>query len=145
MKSHEVLALLAVIVLPAGCASPREVSWHDDAGMIGPSRDGTRGYLSVEQIDPLVVRSRVPRMRSAPFLLYDDHGRYLTKFNDPYLPPVSIPAGRYVVVARVEREERRIQVVVQPARLTRVDLGRLDVQPERAAPEIPAETLPDVH
>jgi hypothetical protein len=135
-------AVLALSAL-SGCA-PQTVRWSEEASTVEPEHAAARGYLSVEQVDPLVVRSRVPRMRSAPFRLYDDRGRYLAKYNDPYLPPISIAPGRYVVVARVEREDRQIQVLIRQAQFTRVDLSRLE---ERRRPEIPAvepaESVPE--
>ena len=132
MKSPSMLMGLALIL--AGCAAPRDVRWNENAGVIGPERTGS-GYLSVEMVDPLVVISHVPRMRSVPFLLYDADGRYLTQYNYPYLPPVALRPGRYVVVVRVEGEERPIQVLLAEGRLTRVNLNRLDA--DRRIPEGP--------
>lgn len=131
-----ILGMLGVL----GCAA-REVHWRDEAGVIDPERVATRGYLSVEEIDPLVFTSRAPRFRSAPFLLYDPQGRYLTKFDDPYLPPIALHPGRYIVVAAVRGEEHQIQVLVKEARLTRVDLSRLD--PGRVTPEVSTDPVPD--
>jgi len=128
------------IALLAGCGTPRGVSWTDEADTIGPERAAARGYLSVEAIDPLVFTSGEPRMKGMPFLLYDDHGRYLTQVNDPYLPPVPLVPGRYIVVSELLGEELRIQVVIRESRLTRVDLN--EIRRERKA--FPPAPLPEV-
>jgi hypothetical protein len=142
---HVVGAALAALPALVGCTTRQAPEWSDRAATVEPEQERTLGYLSVEMIDPLVMRSRVPRMRSAPFLLYDDRGRYLTKYNDPYLPPVSMAPGRYIVIAHVEGKDRRIQVLIRPTQLTRVNLSSL---PERRHPENPAEpaeSLPETH
>ena len=140
---HVVGAALAALPALVGCTTRQAPEWSDRAATVEPEQERTLGYLSVEMIDPLVMRSRVPRMRSAPFLLYDDRGRFLAKYDDPYLPPLPLPPGRYLILARVDREERQIQVIVREGRFTDVNLSTL--AREHRTPEPPPETVPGVH
>lgn len=142
MGFHRVLLAAILAAALPGCES-RTIRWSEEAPLVQPERQGNQGYLSVEEIDPLVWSARGRRMKGAPFLLYDDRGRYLTRYNDPYLPPVAVDPGRYIVVVRVEGEDRQIQVLVRRAQLTLVDLSRLEGRTAPEVPAEPAESLPE--
>lgn len=134
---------IAGLVLLFGCATPREVPWREEVGSIGPEALAGRGYLWVEEVDPLVITSHGPRMKLAPFILYDDQGRYLTQSQDDYpsVPPVSLRPGRYVVVPIGRPEKGRIQVLIREGKVTRVNLTELPGDPWTR--NVPVEFPPD--
>lgn len=134
---------IAAFVLLSGCATPREAPWREQVGPIGPEALAGRGYLWVEEIDPLFITSHGPRMKLAPFILYDDQGRYLIQSKDDYpsIPPVSLRPGRYIVVPIGRPEKERIQVLIREGKVTRVNLTEL--QGDRWTRNVPVEFPPD--
>ena len=68
--------------------------------------------------------------RRRKFFLYDEHGAFLTHFNNDYMGPVSLPAGRYAVVSSVLLTNKQVQVLIRDGCITHVTLTDLKAAPE---------------
>ena len=70
------------------------------------------------------------RDRRRPFFLYDEHGEYLTHYQNDSMSPVSVDPGRYVVVTGVITTNKRVQVVIREGMSTCVRLSDFKSAPE---------------
>jgi hypothetical protein len=113
-----------------GCAvPPASVPWRDDQETIRAQRTAPEGSLVVETEVSGSTEEGV--ILHAPFYVYDEAGRYMTRFPDSNLFPVRLPAGRYVVVSRLSGKNKRVQVELREGLMTTVLLADF-----RAAPAV---------
>jgi hypothetical protein len=119
-------SLLAV----SGCAPPpRNAPWRADEKVIQPmDGDGKQsGSLVVETV--FLGNDNGVELRQ-PFFLYDELGQYLTHHPNRTMSPVSLAAGRYVVVTSILHTNKRIQVVIKDGQRTYVRLNDFKSAPE---------------
>jgi len=125
-------ALVPGLVLLAltGCPlAPERAAWRSEDKAIQPTGDEGKapGALVVETVF-LVTDNGYERHR--PFFLYDDQGRFLTHYPNDRMSPVSLAAGRYVVVSGVMTANKRVQVVIRNGMTTHVRLEDFKSAPE---------------
>lgn len=128
---RQVLPLL--FLAAAGCASaPDKAPWKQNEKTIQPGAadGGPRGRLLVETV--FLGMDNESELRN-PFWVYDEQGRRVDRFPNHSMSPVSLPAGRYVVVTTILLTPKRVQVVVEDRRTTRVSLEDFKHAPEAAA------------
>ena len=115
------LLLLGLFASIAGCTLPPDTApWRDDQKTIRNETPAARGSLVVETAFTEV--SDQGDELHAPFYVYDPSGRYLTWVpNNSFLPNRLAP-GRYVIVSRVSRQFKRVQVEIQNGATTTIRL-----------------------
>ncbi|MBI3854148.1 MAG: hypothetical protein HY293_00495 [Planctomycetes bacterium] len=121
-----------LLAAAAGCASaPAKAPWKQDEKTIQPGAadGGARGRLLVETV--FLGMDNESELHN-PFWVYDEQGRCIDRFPNHSMSPVSLPAGRYVVVTTILLAPRRVQVVVENGRTTRVTLEDFKKAPEAA-------------
>lgn len=122
--------LCVALLVMLGCVSPpRSALWRSEEAALQPAgnADGVSGSLVVET-SSLGTDNGFERRR--PFFVYDQLGRYFTHSQNDRMSPVTLPAGRYVVVTTILMTNRRVQVVVRDGMTTRVRLADFESAPE---------------
>lgn len=121
---------VTAILLAQGCVTPPEYApWNPDQKAIEPT--GTPGREpSALIVETILLGYENGRERHSAFFLYDEQGRYLTHHPNPFMTPVTLPPGRYVVVSPVGFAARRVQVVIRPGLTTFVRVEDLKAAPE---------------
>jgi hypothetical protein len=120
-------ALLGAI---CGCSFPPErAAWRDSEEVIQPMDDEPTSATSLV-VETVFLGNENGEERRRPFFLYDENGRYLTHYPNHAMSPVSLPAGRYVVVTSVRNTNKRVQVLLKQGRTTFVRLSDFNAAPQ---------------
>jgi hypothetical protein len=104
-----------------GCSfPPPSAPWNENEKVIAPEMPAAKGYLVVETA--IIGNAENGRVPHAPYFVYDTQGRYLDRFPNANLVPISLRPGRYVVVSSVSGESRKVQVEIKEEMTTYITL-----------------------
>lgn len=111
-RAAAALSLSALLVAgPWGCGiRPERAPWNNDHPTVVARRSGPTGYLLVETPESGSPKDGVqPHER---FFVYDQSGKYIDYFNNDVFLPVNLAPGKYSVVTRYARQNRKVQVEI---------------------------------
>ncbi len=127
-SSLRMAALLSAIVAIGGCASrPDSAPWSPNQSVIRAQKAPPVGFLVVETQEAGSPQDgEQPHQR---FYVYEETGRYLDYYPNDHFLPISLPVGRYVVVSRYSRQNKRVQIEIERDQTTYVRLHDFEKAP----------------
>jgi hypothetical protein len=124
----QLLAVLSAVVAGGGCASrPASAPWSPDQAVIRAQAAPAEGFLVVETQE--VGSPQDGEQPHQRFYVYEETGRYLDYYPNDHFLPISLPVGRYVVVSRYSRRNKRVQIEIEKGQTTTIRLRDFEKAP----------------